>query len=116
MLSLPASVRVFVARGPTDMRKSFDALAALVREVLREDPLSGHLFVFVNRRRDRLKVLCWDRSGFVLLYKRLERGSFGERDAGEISIRDLLLLFEGLEETTLRARRWYARPKKVASA
>ena len=63
MLSLPPSVRVFVARGATDMRKSFDTLAALVCDVVDEDPQSGHLFVFVNRRRDRMKVLWWDRSG-----------------------------------------------------
>ena len=61
MLSLPPSVRLFIARGATDMRKSFDTLAALVIDVIDEDPQSGHLFLFVNRRRDRMKVLWWDR-------------------------------------------------------
>ena len=66
MLSLPPSVRIFIARGATDMRKSFDTLAALVCDVIAEDPQSGHLFVFVNRRKDRVKVLWWDRSHMML--------------------------------------------------
>ena len=67
MLSLPPSVRLFVARGATDMRKSFDTLAALVIEVIEQDPQSGHLFLFINRRRDRAKILWWDRSGYWVL-------------------------------------------------
>ncbi len=73
---LPSSVRVFVCLTPADMRRSLDGLAALTREILREDPLSGHLFVYFNRRRDRVKVLLWDRSGLALFYKRLEKGTF----------------------------------------
>jgi transposase len=72
-LNLPPSVRLFVARGVTDMRKSFDTLAALVIEVIDEDPMSGHLFLLINRRRNRAKILWWDRSGYNLLAKRLER-------------------------------------------
>jgi hypothetical protein len=68
VLSLPPSVRVFVCTAPTDMRKSFDALAALVQSVLKEDPFSGHLFTFLNRRKDKVKILYWDRSGFLLVY------------------------------------------------
>ena len=71
MLSLPTSVRIYLARGATDMRKSIDGLAAVTKEVLQHDPLSGHLFVFCNRRRDRIKILYWERSGFWLLHKRL---------------------------------------------
>lgn len=76
MLSLPPSVRVFVARDATDMRKSFDTLAALVIDVVDEGPMSGHLFLFVNRRRNRAKNLWWGRSGYRLLVKRLEHGQF----------------------------------------
>ena len=76
MLTLPASVRVFVAQGATDLRRSFDRLSAQVQEVLRQDPLSGHVFVFFNRQRNRVKLLVWERDGFWLLYKRLEAGTF----------------------------------------
>lgn len=76
MLSLPPSVRLFVAREPVDMRKAIDGLSGVVREVLAEDPMSGHLFIFFNRRSDRVKILWWDSSGFWLLLKRLERGQF----------------------------------------
>jgi len=104
VLSLPPSVRLFVARGATDMRKSFDTLAALVAEVVDEDPQSGHLFLFVNRRRDRLKVLWWDRSGYCLLAKRLEHGQFrvfdradGKAGAFELSASELSLVLEGID-------------------
>jgi len=104
MLSLPPSVRLFIARGATDMRKSFDTLAALVIDVIDEDPQSGHLFLFVNRRRDRLKVLWWDRSGYCLLAKRLEQGQFrvfdradGTPGAFEMSASDLALILNGID-------------------
>lgn len=70
MLSLPPSVRILLAREPADLRKGFDGLAHLVQDVLRENPLSGHLFVFRNRRGDRVKLLLWDTDGFLILYKR----------------------------------------------
>ena len=104
MLSLPPSVRLFVARGVTDMRKSFDTLAALVIEVIEQDPQSGHLFLFVNRRRDRLKLLWWDRSGYCLLAKRLEHGQFrifdradGNAGSFEMSASELALILEGID-------------------
>lgn len=114
MLSLPPAVRIFVARGATDLRKSFDSLAALVEGVLAEDPFSGHLFAFLNRRRDRMKILVWDRGGFWVLYKRLEAGTFAELAAGagasiELSARDLWLLLEGIEIKDVRQRRRYVR-------
>jgi transposase len=68
VLTLAPTVRIFVGVGPVDMRRSFDGLSAVVREVLRQDPLSGHLFCFRNRRGDRLKILWWDRSGYSLYY------------------------------------------------
>jgi transposase len=111
MLSLPPSVRVFLARGATDLRKSFDALAAIAREVLRQDPLSGHLFVFLNRRKDRIKVLYWDRAGFCLFYKRLEQGSFEEPIAEQIDVGELLAMLEGIEMSSVRRKKWYRRPQ-----
>src|SRR5262249_37146228 len=76
MLTLSPAVRIYLATGTTDLRRSIDGLSALVRERLGVDPLSGHLFLFRNRRGDRLKILAWDRSGFWVLYKRLEQGTF----------------------------------------
>ena len=76
MLSLPPSVKVFLCTQPVDMRFAFDRLAMLAEQVLQEDPYSGHLFGYVNRRADRVKILYWDRSGMVLWYKRLEKGTF----------------------------------------
>ncbi len=112
MLSLPPSVRLFIARGVTDMRKSFDTLAALVIDVIDEDPQSGHLFLFVNRRRDRLKVLWWDRSGYCLLAKRLEHGQFrifdraaGTSGAFEMSVSELSLVLDGIDLRGSRRRK-----------
>ena len=117
MLTLPASVRIYVAAEPVDLRRGFDGLAAATRSLIHEDPLNGHLFVFLNRRRNRIKLLVWDRTGYLLLYKRLERGTFhvttqpavGQRhielDAGELG-----LLLEGVDLRGARRRpRWYRR-------
>jgi transposase len=101
MLSLPPAVRIFMAIAPTRMHLSFDRLAALARDVMREDPLSGHLFVFHNRVGDRVKILFWDRSGFCLWYKRLERGVFHIPPATathvELDAADLGLLLDGID-------------------
>ena len=106
MLSFPPSpqVRIFAARGHVDMRKGFDGLCATVIDVVNEDPQSGHLFLFFNRRRDRVKALTWEASGFWLLYKRLEVGRFKIFDrvsdhAGsfEISSTELALILEGID-------------------
>jgi transposase len=101
MLSLPPAVRIFVATQPTNMHLSFDRLAALARDVLQQDPLSGHLFVFRNRSGDKVKILGWDRSGFCLWYKRLEKGIFhfprAEATHLEVDAADLLLLLDGIE-------------------
>ena len=109
MLSLPPSVRVFVCTAPTDMRKSFDGLCALVETVVKQDPFSGHLFVFLGRRRDKVKILYWDRSGFFLLYKRLEAGTFAMPERAEVGPRELLLLLEGIEASQVHQRRRYER-------
>ena len=118
MLTLPASVRIYVAAEPVDLRRSFDGLAAAARSVIGADPLSGHVFVFLNRPRNRIKLLVWDRTGYLLLYKRLERGTFtmateprsGQRhvemDAGELG-----LMLEGLDLRGARRRtRWHRSP------
>jgi transposase len=86
MLTLPASIRVFVAVAPADFRKGFDGLAQLTREVIEHDPLSGHFFVFANRRRDRVKILYWDRDGLAIWMKRLEKGRFAWPSLGAKSV------------------------------
>lgn len=100
MLSLPPSVRIFLCVQPTDMRRSFDGLAMMTEQVLRQDPFSGHLFVFRNRRGDRIKLLYWDRDGHAIWYKRLEKGvfRFPEHcdDGAEVAASTLTMLLEGL--------------------
>ena len=121
MLTLPCSVRIYVAAEPVDLRRGFDGLAAAARQLIGADPMSGHVFVFLNRRRNRIKLLVWDRTGFLQVYKRLERGTFtlttepriGQRhvemDAGELG-----LMLEGLDLRGARRRkRWYRLPETV---
>ena len=117
MLSLPELVRIYLCIQPTDMRKSFDSLAALVQDWLGHDPLSGHLFVFRSRRGDRVKLLWWDRDGLALFYKRLERGTFRfpaavdpQARSIEVSAEDLSLVLWGIDPASVRRQRRYARP------
>jgi transposase len=113
MLSLSPQVRVFLCTQPADMRKSFDGLSGLVSEVFGQEPLSGDLFVFVNRRRDRLKILMWDRDGLALWYKRLEAGTFqvpAATTAGvELDAAQLSMLLAGIDLNTARRRKRYRR-------
>ena len=114
MLTLSPAVRIYLASGATDLRRSIDGLSAMVREQFGLNPLSGHLFLFRNRRGDRLKILVWDQSGFWILYKRLEQGTFAwpaEADARPVEMRsgDLLLLLSGVDLDRTRRRRWYER-------
>lgn len=91
--------RILIWRQPVDMRKSFDGLVGLVRDSLQEDPLSGSLFVFVNRRGNYLKLVYWDRTGYALFAKRLERGRFaipGQDDAQQLSQEQFLLILDGI--------------------
>lgn len=101
MLNLPPSVKVFVATDAADMRKSIDALSALVTDVLSKNPFTGHLFVFCNKRGDKIKILYWDRNGFCLWYKRLERGIFRlpkmQSKVFMIAPNELNLLLEGVD-------------------
>jgi len=99
MLPSPPVRRILAHRAPVDMRKSFDGLVALVKEVLREDPLSATLFVFVNRRGTYLKALYWDRTGYCLFAKRLERGRFtfpGTSPRAELNEQSLRLVLDGI--------------------
>jgi transposase len=114
VLTLSPAVRIYVATGATDLRRSIDGLAALVRERFALDPLSGHLFLFRNRRGDRLKILAWAQGGFWVLYKRLERGTFAwpdPEDEAPVLLRasDLLLVLAGVDLVHTRRRRWYER-------
>jgi len=109
------NVRVFLHARPVDMRRSFTGLCALVQQVLKEDPLSGSLFVFINRRGNYLKALYWDRTGFCIWAKRLERGVFVRRHSGEMkrvmSYMDLKLLLEGIEVSEVHYRKRFTLPR-----
>ena len=100
MLSLTASTRIYLYRAPCDMRKSFDGLCGIIRSEVNQDPLSGSLFVFCNRRRNMVKLLYWDSDGLAIWFKRLERGSFSlprlDSMDGRIDRRELSLLLEGV--------------------
>jgi transposase len=116
MLNLPPTMRVFLASQPTDMRRSFDGLVALTRSALLQDPLSGHLFAFVNRRRTMMKAVYWDRNGYCLVAKRLEKGTFvlpvaPAGSAIEVEAVELTLLLEGIDLSNARRRpRWTPAP------
>jgi transposase len=103
VITIPRSVRILIGTTPIDMRKSIDGLMGIVQEELREDAYSGHLFVFVSRRCDRVKILAWDKGGFLLLYKRLERGQFKlphmtpDSMAVEIDATQLAMLLDGID-------------------
>ncbi len=112
MIALSPVVRVFLYRQPTDMRKSFNGLIALTESALRQDPLSGNLFVFVNRRRDRIKILYWGATGFCLWYQHLQRGTyqlpgpefFEEDDSLEVTRSQLSLMLDGIDLSSARQR------------
>jgi transposase len=113
LLTLPPSVRIYLATEPVDMRKGFDGLMAIVRNLWSRDPFTGHLYVFISRRRDRAKVLWWDDGGFVLYYKRLEAGRYKMPTVGpgEQTVRleasQLAMLLSGIDLSRVRKpRRW----------
>lgn len=113
MLSFSPRQRYFLYRGATDMRKGFNGLSGLVRAHFVHELLSGDVFVFLNKRRDRIKLLVWDRNGFVVWYKVLERGTFelpaAETDQLEMSWTDIQLLLEGIEIKSAKRRKRYRR-------
>ena len=117
MLGFPPSVRIYFAAEEVDMRRGIDGLKALVESAFRKDPFEGHLFVFVGKRRDRVKILFWDRNGFVLYLKRLERGRFQlpaldlKRHHVEMEPAQLAMLLDGIDLNARRLARW--QPKGI---
>ena len=115
MIHLPASVRVYLCLTPCDMRKSFDSLQALVREHLELDAFAGHLFVFASRRKDRVKILYWDRDGFAVWAKRLEEGTYAmpfgnqQEHRREITAQELGALLSGIDLNQAKRRKRYRR-------
>lgn len=114
MILLSSAVRIYVAVEPVNMQKSFDGLMAQVRSVLARDPLSGHVFAFINRRRNQVKLLMWTRGGFTIIHKRLEVGTFAFAKrlhqgvvSVEIGAHELGMLLEGIDSSRARiAPRW----------
>ena len=116
MIHLPASVRVYLCLTPCDMRKSFDSLHALVREYLELDAFAGHLFVFTSRRKERVKILYWDRDGFAVWSKRLEEGTYavplgdgGAERRQEITAQELGALLSDIDLSTAKRRKRHRR-------
>jgi len=122
MIALPPQIRVFLCRLPTDMRKSFHGLVALTESALMQDPLSGSLFVFVNRRRDRIKILYWGQTGFCIWYQQLQKGTYQlpdeasleERQAVEVTRSQLSLILDGIDLSSARQRMRF-RPQRELS-
>jgi transposase len=115
MILLPSAVRIFLCTRPTDLRKSFDGLSGLVQECFGQELLTGHLFLFLNRRRDRIKILYFDRDGLAIWYKRLEEGSFQmprtvTQDGVELQPAQLAMLLSGIDLHTARQRKRFCRP------
>lgn len=127
MLSLPSlgemdrgmAQQIYLCTTPADMRKGFDSLAALVKDSLGHDPLSGNLFLFVGRNKDRIKILQWDGDGFLLWYKRLEEGTFrlpSAQSTGasvpslELKASELAMLLEGIDLVSIKRRKRFTHP------
>jgi transposase len=107
MIQLPADTRIYLAIEPVNMHRSFDGLAILAQDVVQQNPLSGHLFLFRNKRADKIKMLIWDRNGFLIFYKRLEKGRFKFpklRNISHITItmQELALLLDGIDILKLK--------------
>lgn len=115
MLSFSSKQRYFLYRGATDMRKSFDGLSGIVQTHFSHALLSGDVFIFLNRRRDRIKLLMWDVSGFAIYYKRLERGTFEsplystDQSSVELTWSELVMLLEGIELKSVKRRKRYVK-------
>jgi Transposase and inactivated derivatives len=114
MLSFPAAIKVYLCTVPCDMRRSFDGLSMLAEHVIQCNPFSGHLFVYCNRRSDRVKILYWDRDGWAIWYKRLEVGTFqfpfAETGRKELAAWELAVLLEGIDLSQGKRRKRYSLP------
>lgn len=113
MILLPRAVKVYFATQPANLRRSFDGLSNEVRTALLGDPLSGHVFVFLNRRKNQVKLICWTRGGFTIVHKRLERGTFAfparvtsEATSVAIDAHELAMLLEGIDVAARTSTRW----------
>jgi transposase len=122
VILLPSSVHVYVATAPANLRKSFEGLSNEVRATLAADPLSGHVFLFLNRTRTQVKMLVWTRGGFLIVHKRLERGRFtfparvsAEAACVEIDAHELAMLLEGLDVATARSSVRWTPPARAAA-
>ena len=120
MIPVASSLRFYLYAHATDLRKSFDGLSGVVTSALQQNPTSGDVYVFLNRRRDRMKLLRWDRTGFWLFYKRLEQGTFqlptSPSDHASLELRydELMMILEGIDLSSIKRRRRYHRPSMPA--
>ena len=112
MLSFPSAVKIYLCKQLTDMRRSFDSLAMMVQCVIKQDPLSGYVFVFRNKRGNCLKLLYWDRDGYAIWYKRLEKGTFNiPADITEeyrLEHHQLSMMLEGIEFTRIKRKKRFS--------
>ena len=114
MLNFPGNAQIYLCTAPTDMRKSYDGLSALVASVMEKDVLDGHLFMFLNRRRDRIKLMWWDRDGLAIWMKRLQAGTFETPKAGadqaclELDTTQLAMLLTGVSLKSVKRRKRFA--------
>lgn len=122
MILVPRAVRVYFATQPTNLRKSFDGLTNEIRHVLGHDPLGGHVFVFLNRRRNQVKLIVWTRGGFTIVHKRLERGTFtfparvtAEAASVAIDVHELAMLLEGIDVSRVKAKPRWEPPTRTSS-
>ncbi len=119
MILVPRAVRVYFATQPVNLHKSFDGLVNEIRHALGHDPLGGHIFVFLNRRRTQVKLIVWTRGGFTIVHKRLERGTFtfparvtSEATSGAIAVHELAMLLEGIDVSRAKSKpRWEPPPR-----
>lgn len=122
MILVPRAVRVYFATRPVNLRKSFDGLVNEIRHALGYDPLDGHLFVFLNRRKNQVKLIVWTRGGFTIVHKRLERGTFtfparvtGDAASVAIDVHELAMLLEGIDVSRVKTKPRWEPPARVRS-